>query len=224
MSAAQVARRMLASFGVSTSKERERTFWWSSSSKASQTDTQSTCTPATSPEGEKRISPAGLSALQPYECYAAKESDLELAAGFFALAKVPRSKHSARLIKQLLRTIALLHSCQYDSKDINCVLAHAAVYHEEVSSHWVQLMDEDEHANVVGLLIFLAHCHVIDEACPLSSWHKCLFRRYCSVKRLNKALMQLMTMRKYVLRVSDDVLQARIKVLEAHIQREDSFG
>ncbi|CAK0821638.1 unnamed protein product [Prorocentrum cordatum] len=64
-------------------------------------------------------------------------------------------------------------------------------------------MTADETAHVVMLLVFLAHCFVLDENCPLRCWQKYIFRKYCTLKVLDAATFRIFQMRDFRLRVSE---------------------
>ncbi|CAK0847023.1 unnamed protein product [Prorocentrum cordatum] len=53
------------------------------------------------------------------------------------------------------------------------------------------------------LLVFLAHCFVLDENCPLRCWQKYIFRKYCTLKVLDAATFRIFQMRDFRLRVSE---------------------
>merc|ERR1719277_2448248 len=103
----------------------------------------------------------------------------------------------------------MLRSCGYHMHDVCVVLAHASVYFNDVSKK-CDKMSPGESGYIVVLLIYLAHSYVQDENCQLQTWHKYLFKRYCSLLILDKALMSMMKLRGYILRVDGKVLQKRL--------------
>ncbi len=64
-------------------------------------------------------------------------------------------------------------------------------------------MGKLEKANVITILCFLAHCYVQDECCPLRVWHNCLFKKYCNLKTLNSAVVRVLMLMNWKLRVPD---------------------
>lgn len=111
----------------------------------------------------------------------------------------------------LLHTIGLLRRCGYSAEEMCAVLAHASVYFEEAAAACPGRFRrvQGEAGYILTLLTFLAHCHVLDETCPLRLWHRNLFEGYCTLGLLDKVLMRLLAQRNYRLRVSDDELAAR---------------
>lgn len=202
-----------------------------SSSKLQGYDKASTYTPSTSP-GEScrsvssyRSSPSKGAARLPaghwllaHERHADCPEDLEVLDIFLRLAKVPDHACSPDLAKLMLKTLQFLHACDYPMEDICCYLAHAAAYFVDAFAVYGQDMDLSEIANVLVLQIFLAHTHVQDEACPLKVWHKHLFKKYCPLSTLNKAVMELMAMRKYSLRIADSDLEQSLAQLKQVIR------
>jgi len=116
-------------------------------------------------------------------------------------------------VKPLLRSMKLLHLCDYNVEDISCVMAHASVYFDEAYGVCGGQMDASEIGNVAVTLFFIAHSYTQDETCPLHVWHQHLFRKYCSVKTLNAALIRLLELRGYILRVDAAELQVRFHFL-----------
>ena len=53
------------------------------------------------------------------------------------------------------------------------------------------------------ILCFTAHSYVLDECCPLKIWHQYLFRKYCDLKTLNDAVIRLLMLLDFKLRVPD---------------------
>lgn len=95
---------------------------------------------------------------------------------YLKLSKAPKerfaSEKSAKLTLSMLR---FLRSLDIPVQDICCLLAHASIYFKDIYSVIGQNMNREELANVLVLLVFLAHSHVHDETCQLKVWH-----RYCS--------------------------------------------
>merc|ERR1712113_372365 len=85
-------------------------------------------------------------------------------------------------------------------------------------------MDHSEVGNVLVTLMFIAHCYVQDETCPLRVWHQHLFRKYCSLKTLNAAILRLLEIRQYVLRLETKELQRRFSYLLAAVRWNPQNG
>lgn len=122
----------------------------------------------------------------------------------------------AHVVRKSGKALYLLFRCEYSVEDICCILAHASVYFvdlgRQVGSRW----EVSEAGHILMITMFLAQSFVVDETCRLSHWHRFLFARYCSIKVLNAALMQLLKRRGYILRVEPERLERRYaKFLEA---------
>jgi hypothetical protein len=103
----------------------------------------------------------------------------------------------------------MLRACDFSNEDICSVLAHASSYFMDTYTKCGEDMDENEVGNVMALLIFLAHSYVQDETCRLKVWHKYLFSKYCSLAMLSSAVMRLLEIRSYILRLEDGDLNHR---------------
>jgi len=51
------------------------------------------------------------------------------------------------------------------------------------------------------MLIFIADSHLRDQAVPLRSWHRHLFKKSCTIRTLNLAIVNLLKSRNYRLRL-----------------------
>jgi hypothetical protein len=107
----------------------------------------------------------------------------------------------------------MLRACDYSNEDICSVLAHASSYFVDTYEKCGEAMDLNEIGNVLALLTFLAHSYVLDETCRLKIWHKYLFTKYCSLGMLSSAVMRLMEIRNYRLRLDDEDLKQRYTAL-----------
>jgi hypothetical protein len=116
-------------------------------------------------------------------------------------------------IKLLLRVFRFLHLCDYSMEDICSILAHASVYFRDVFKLCGDQMGSSEVGNVLATLIFIAHCYVQDETCPLHMWHKHLFRKYCALNTLNAAVMRLLEIRRHMLRLESKTLDHNFRSL-----------
>lgn len=117
------------------------------------------------------------------------------------------------LCRMVLQGVRLMHLCGYDYSDVVLVLAHASVYFGGVLDTLGDRMSADETAHVVMLLVFLAHCFVLDENCPLRVWQKYIFRKYCTLKVLDAATFRIFQMRDFRLLVSEAEVRRRWEVL-----------
>lgn len=118
--------------------------------------------------------------------------------------------------ERLVRSLNFLRSCDYPMPDIIVVLAHASTYCSSIHGH-VGRMQPKETVNVLMVLMFIAHSYVLDVHCPLRTWHHYLFRDYCELPTLERAIMSLMKLKGYVLRLPEDVVEAHADELSACI-------
>jgi len=118
-----------------------------------------------------------------------------------------------QVYKTVLQAVRQMHLCQYGYSDIVVTLAYASVYFKSVYKTIGHKMSAYEVAFVCVLLIYLAHSFVLDETCPLHSWQKQIFRKYCSLKVLDAALFRLFRMREYQLRITPEEEKHALSVL-----------
>lgn len=130
---------------------------------------------------------------------------------FLGLANMDSlSEYSETLV---LGAIDLLIRCGHCIEDVCLVLAHTSSYYLDVHSRCGTRMDPTEIGNVIVVLIYIAHIHVLDQTCPLKVWHEMLFLGRCRIHTLDKATMKLLKVRGYVLRVDEDDLDTRLRHL-----------
>jgi len=101
---------------------------------------------------------------------------------------------------RLVRTIRLLAACGYHWDDIVTVMTHAAIYFPTIRSSVVSQTtgwDHEEVINVLIVLIYLAHAFALDETCPISHWHRWIFRNYCSLPTLNMVVIRVLQLQKF---------------------------
>mmetsp|Transcript_76182 Transcript_76182/g.218278 ORF Transcript_76182/g.218278 Transcript_76182/m.218278 type:complete len:255 (+) Transcript_76182:80-844(+) len=156
--------------------------------------------------------------IQPFAKYAHCTEDLHLLSTFLALAQPPELHGDG--IKTLLRAVRMLRLCDYCAEDICSVLAHASAYFKDVHAVCGGKMDSNEVAMVLVCLIYIAHSWVQDETCPLHVWHKHLFRKYCTVRMLNSAVMRLLEIRNHKLRLSTAELRERYECLCKELKQQ----
>lgn len=132
------------------------------------------------------------------------------------------TKEACKAIKPILRCLRLLHLARFARDSIEVIMAHTVVYIveslEKLGKENTESMDMQELASVACLQMFLAHSYVEDKACPLRIWHRHVFAGYCKLRTLNAALLRLMELRGYIMRVDPEVLQSRLGYL-----REGAF-
>lgn len=155
--------------------------------------------------------------LQPLRRYAHCREDVYLLSAFLELAEL--RDIDADSAKLLLRALKLLHLCDYSAEDLCSFLAHASAYFVDAYTLCGMHMDECEVGNVLVTLLFVAHCYVQDETCPLHVWHQYLFRKYCPLRTLNSAILRLLEIRRYILRLDDQELTTRYEFLQNAIRR-----
>lgn len=155
--------------------------------------------------------------LQPYRRYAHCREDVYLLSAFLELGELRDIDGDS--VKLLLRALKLLHLCDYSSEDLCSFLAHASAYFASAYGLCGMHMDECEIGNVLVLLIFIAHCYVQDETCPLHVWHQYLFRKYCPLRTLNAAILRLLEIRQYILRLESQDLDQRFAYLQHAVRK-----
>lgn len=137
--------------------------------------------------------------------------DIYLLSAYLELAQLPDiDSDSAKLV---LKALALLRSCNYSFEDICSILAHASSYFEDTHACCGSRMDANEIANVLVMVMFVANSYVQDVNCPLHVWHRHLFQKYCSLHTLNAAIISLLKVRGFVLRVKSQDLSRRYAIL-----------
>lgn len=112
--------------------------------------------------------------------------------------------HHDTFYKTVLQGVRLMHLCDFNYSDVVVTLAYASCYFRSTFMSIGQMMSETEAAHVCTLLIFLAHCFVLDETCPLRCWQRHVFRRYCTLKVLDAALFRLFNLRGFRLLLSPE--------------------
>merc|ERR1711920_708127 len=127
-------------------------------------------------------------------------------------------------VKLILRALKFLRLCDYSVEDICCILAHASAYFLDAYKLCGEHMDRSELGNVLATLMFVAHCYVQDETCPLHVWHQHLFHKYCPLKTLNAAIVRLLEIRHYVLRLESEDLHGRFTYLRSSLRWGPASG
>jgi len=133
--------------------------------------------------------------------------DLAMAECFFEFAGL--KDINSVVLKLLLRVVLFLRSCDYHQEDICLVLACASMYFGDVFKSCDKLRPT-EAGNIMVLLLFMAHSYMLDETCPLKFWHFHLLSGYCNVRSCNAAIMNIMKLRGYNMRVQELELQRRV--------------
>uniref|UniRef100_A0A0G4HYA5 Uncharacterized protein n=1 Tax=Chromera velia CCMP2878 TaxID=1169474 RepID=A0A0G4HYA5_9ALVE len=114
--------------------------------------------------------------------------------------------------KLLLRMMKMLHLCKYHVTDIIYIMALASCQLDDCFSK-LSVMDGKERANVCVLQVFLSHCWLQDETCPIKVWHSNLFKSYCTFATLQDALFKLFLIQEFSLKVDDQRVHQRVREL-----------
>lgn len=146
--------------------------------------------------------------------------DVKLLDKFLQLARLPDIDRKS--VKLLFKSLAFLRRCDYSCADICSILAHASAYFVDVYDLCGGDMSKDEVGNVLVALMFVAHCYVQDETCPLKLWHRDLFYRYCPLSKLNEAVVRLLGLRRYILRLEAADLAERYSSLTKAVETRRS--
>merc|ERR1712136_9013 len=83
-------------------------------------------------------------------------------------------------------------------------LTLAIRFSESIGGRLDDKMNANETAHVSVLLIYLAHCFLLDVNCPLRCWQQSVFRTYCSLKVLDAALFRLFETQNFSLMLSQE--------------------
>lgn len=152
--------------------------------------------------------------IQPYQGHASCADDIYLLGRLLSLARLEDVDGDS--VKLLLRSLRFLRRCDYSAEDVCSILAHASAYFLDAYGVCGRDMTASEVGNVLVTLMFIAHSYVQDETCPLRIWHQHLFRRYCPLATLNAAVLRLMEIRRYVLRLDgEDLAERYAQLMEA---------
>eukprot|EP00929_Paragymnodinium_shiwhaense_P009405 TRINITY_DN113574_c0_g1_i1.p1 TRINITY_DN113574_c0_g1~~TRINITY_DN113574_c0_g1_i1.p1 ORF type:complete len:607 (-),score=67.81 TRINITY_DN113574_c0_g1_i1:320-2140(-) len=141
----------------------------------------------------------------------AQRGDMQLLvclSGICSLPQVPSS-----VAKLLLKAIGVLRRCRYPAEDVCAILAHAGSYYNLTRRLSAAPIVGTEIGNILILAMYIAHSYTQDEVCPLKTWHRVLFKDYCSVKDLNVAVIRLLTLWNYQLRVKETEMLQNWKML-----------
>lgn len=130
---------------------------------------------------------------------------------FLALCGNPTLDVAARA--QCLTMIQFLWHCKYTPEEVCAVLAHTSKYFVDIYSTRGAHMGSMEASNIMVAQAYIAHSFVLDETCPLSGWHRFVCGGYCNLALLDAAIIRLMKLRKYRLRLDDREVQYRYGVL-----------
>jgi len=108
----------------------------------------------------------------------------------------------------LHRCLKMLHFFKYSLEDVLSIAAVASIQMDFVFAK-VDVTDPKEKVYIAVLQMFLAHCWILDETCPIKEWHKYIFNDYCSFTCLNDAMMKLFMLQNYRLRVDETIVKWR---------------
>ncbi|CAD7963049.1 unnamed protein product [Amoebophrya sp. A120] len=148
-----------------------------------------------------------------WEKHAHCSTDLILLTRFARLLNLQSSIYD-EFARIYLRMMKMLHLCDYPTSELASVLAHASSYYSTVTVSMSQPMAALERANVITILCFVGHSYAQDECCPLRVWHQYLFNRYCDLRTLNQALIRILMLLRWNLRVHDVHARHRFLMLE----------
>eukprot|EP00929_Paragymnodinium_shiwhaense_P006446 TRINITY_DN10989_c0_g1_i1.p1 TRINITY_DN10989_c0_g1~~TRINITY_DN10989_c0_g1_i1.p1 ORF type:complete len:314 (+),score=41.91 TRINITY_DN10989_c0_g1_i1:69-944(+) len=111
------------------------------------------------------------------------------------------------VVRLVLRALEMLRKCKYSVEDVGVICAHATVYFRDAYNRRGDRMDWLELGNVLVLSLFLGHSYALDNVCPLHLWHSYLFNKYCTLADLDAAVVRILELRKWVLRVEEGELR-----------------
>lgn len=109
----------------------------------------------------------------------------------------------------LVRTFMFLRSARYSFEDISSLCAHASVYFEDIFEERGAYMGPGEAGHTMIVCMFLGHSFCLDNACSSRRWHRKLLADYCPLHIWEEAIMHLMRVRSYRLRIADQDLEKR---------------
>lgn len=148
-----------------------------------------------------------VSTMSPTPANVTQELELKLLAQFLELSGTPvLTRESWNLC---LNTIHFLNACEYSVEELCSVLALASKYFRDVRATCGARMTAEESSHLMVLLVYIAHCYALDETCALPVWHRCLSRNYCELPAMNAAILRLMRLRGYKLRLNDTEFRGR---------------
>ncbi|CAE7418878.1 unnamed protein product [Symbiodinium natans] len=109
-----------------------------------------------------------------------------------------------QLQRKVYQSIRLLRACSFCGNDIELTLAYACVYFRRVLPSLIHRVGNTEAVHIIVLLIYIAHSFVLDESCPMGEWHKYVFKKYCSVKKMDAALFRILLLLDWRLMVKEE--------------------
>lgn len=126
---------------------------------------------------------------------------------FLRLSSVP---HDDSLIDVMWRCVVLLRRCGFADEDVCSVLAHASAYMATVvAAAGDGGINLAETRNLLLVCMYAAHSFVLDSECPLRVWRQFAMDQAVSLRSLNMAIVHLMKVRGYKMRVSEASLSDR---------------
>lgn len=139
---------------------------------------------------------------------ATPSADADADASFVLSSRHRDGEIPEAVVRIVLRALEMLRKCKYSMEDVSVICAHATVYFKDAYRRRGDRMDWEELGNVLVLSLFLAHSYALDCVCPLHIWHRYLFEKYCSLKDLDAAVIRILELRKWMLRVDEPRLDA----------------
>lgn len=126
--------------------------------------------------------------------------------------KIGLGIRSEECMRMLVRTLKMLHACDYENDDIVMTFACALTHVRQILPY-VETAAPIELCSISILSVFIAHCVIIDEACPLIHWHKWIFKRITDMDALNKAIVKIMILHNHNLSVNPDERNVNFRYL-----------
>eukprot|EP00929_Paragymnodinium_shiwhaense_P022457 TRINITY_DN14349_c0_g1_i1.p1 TRINITY_DN14349_c0_g1~~TRINITY_DN14349_c0_g1_i1.p1 ORF type:complete len:284 (+),score=71.58 TRINITY_DN14349_c0_g1_i1:180-1031(+) len=127
------------------------------------------------------------------------------------------------LRKLILLAIRFLVTYGYTANDICCVLVYSCVYFRKANAK-LKLKTPREAGYIMVLLMYLAHSYVLDEHCAPKAWHKRLFAEYCDMPQMDKAVVSLMRVLSWKLKVEHGLVEKMRKHLVLCYKAAGSSG
>lgn len=136
---------------------------------------------------------------------------------FLNLARLPVSEEVTR---RFLAALVLFRRLKYADTDILSVAAHASAYSACIQQRSSGAAVDQELGPLLVVCLYAAHGYVMDLHCPARLWFIDVLDKRCSMKAFNRAIMHLMRLRGYRLRLTDRSLSERFNNLKTACSRE----
>lgn len=136
----------------------------------------------------------------------------KVANAFLSLSRIPACIEAS---KRVLLVLWLFHGLRYCDEDIVSILAHASAYSASIQQRNDASSDPTELGCFLVVCVYAAHGWVMDLHCPARVWFESVLEKRCSMKAFNNAIMHLMRLRGYRMRVSDRSIAERCNSLKS---------